>query len=52
MSSIEFIIQIIIGIVGVIGLLCIGIYIGREHGSFEKFVLKVLDSLIKRMEKK
>lgn len=47
---IQFIIECIIGMGGVIILLWIGIFIGREFGNFEKFVLYFLKKLEKQLK--
>ena len=45
METINFIIELIIGVGMSIGLIYYGIFIGREFGTFEKFVIKLLDIL-------
>ncbi len=40
METIEFILEIVLGVGSVIGLVWCGIFIGREFGTFEKFILK------------
>lgn len=49
LNIIDQIIEIIIGTFSVIGLLYIGIIIGREFGTFENFILKFLESIKSRM---
>ena len=36
-------IEVILAVMAVIGLLWEGIYIGREYGTFEKFVILILE---------
>jgi len=45
----KMIIEIIIGFTCVIGYLWVGIYIGRTFGTFEKFVLTILEKLKERI---
>lgn len=45
----KIIIEIIVGVMCVIGYLWVGIYIGRTFCTFEKFVLAVLDKLNEKM---
>ena len=46
-----FIFEIVLGFLCVIFYLWIGIFIGKNYGSFENFVLCCLESLKKRMNK-
>lgn len=50
METIEFIFEIIIGICSAIGLLFIGIYIGKKFGTFKNFILKILENFKQRFE--
>jgi len=50
--NIKIVIEIIIGIGCVIFYLNFGIYIGKKYGSFEAFVLKILDNIKKSLDKK
>jgi len=45
----KMIIEIIISVTCVIGYLWVGIYIGRTFGTFDKFVLAILDKLQEKM---
>ena len=45
METADFIFELVFGAGSVIGLLWCGIFIGREFGTFEKFILKMLDIL-------
>ena len=45
METIEFIIEIIIGVSATIGMLFAGIFIGKEFGTLEKFFLSVLKQI-------
>ena len=46
----EFIFEVIIGVGSVLGLLNVGIYIGKNYGTFEKFILKVLDIIQEKLK--
>ena len=51
MTTIEFVFEITVGVTSTIGLLYCGIVIGRKFGTFENFVLKMLDRLKEKIEK-
>lgn len=43
--TIEMIFEIVVGVLSVIGLLWAGVFIGREFGTFEKFIIWHLERL-------
>jgi len=43
------IVEIIIVIISVIGLVWCGIFVGREFGTFEKFILALLNKLKEKL---
>jgi len=43
METVDFVFEIVIGIVSAIGLLFCGIFIGRKYGTLENFILKILE---------
>jgi len=47
----NFIIELIVGIISVLLLMNLCVFIGREFKTFENFIIKVLESIEKRMKK-
>ncbi len=50
METFDFIIEIIIGVTSVIGMLFVGIFIGKEYGTLEKFILEVLKQIENKLK--